>query len=136
MMAGLRQNLLQISEQGQRASSIIADMLAHARAGTSPSQPTDLNALVAKNLRLAYQAAPNWGIAPDVELETDFAPGLLLVAVMPQELGRALMQLFANAFYAVRSRQWAGEPGYQPQVRVGTRRVGTTVEIWVGDNGL
>lgn len=135
IMAGLRQNLLQISQQGQRASSIIADMLAHARAGTSPSQPTDLNALVAKNLVLAYQAVPDWDITPAVELETDFAPDLPPVTVMPQELGRALMQLFANAFYAVRSRQRAGEPGYQPQVRVGTRRVGTAVEIWVGDNG-
>ena len=134
---GLRQNLLQISQQGQRASSIIADMLAHARIGTSPPQATDFNALVAENLLLAdHNPRSAAGPGPaDVELHTNFTPALRPVATVPQDLGRALLNLFTNAFYAVRQRQQTGEAGYQPMVSVSTRQVDGTVEVRVHDNG-
>ena len=131
MMAGLRQNLREISQHGQRASSIIADMLAHARTGGQAS-PTDLNALVAEAVRLADPATAD---AAAVEVHTDFAPDLAPVAVAAPELGRALLNLLTNALYAVRHRQQDGEPGYRPVVRVSTRRVGGAVEIRVRDNG-
>ena len=131
MMAGLRQNLREISQHGQRASSIIADMLAHARTGGQAS-PTDLNALVAEAVRLADPATAD---AAAVEVHTDFAPDLAPVAVAAPELGRALLNLLTNALYAVRHRQQDGEPGYRPVVRVSTRRVGEAVEIRVRDNG-
>ena len=135
--AGLRQNLLQISQQGQRASSIIADMLAHARNGTSPPQPTDLNALVAENL-LRADHGPRSATGPGpvaVELHTSFSPGLRPVAAVPQDLGHALLNIFTNSFYAVRQRQQMGEAGYQPMVSVSTRQVEGMVEVRVHDNG-
>ena len=134
---GLRQNLLQISQQGQRASSIIADMLAHARNGTTPAQPTDLNALVADSLlRSDYGSRTATGpVAVAVELHTSFAPGLKPVAAVSQDLSRALLNLFTNAWYAVRQRQQTGEAGYQPMVRVSTRQAEGMVEIRVHDNG-
>ena len=135
IMAGLRQNILQISEQGQRASAIIADMLAHARTGSSPPQPTDLNALVAEYLlRADHSPRPPHGPAA-IELHTSFAPGLGPLAVVPAELGRALLNLFANALHAVRQRQQATPTGYQPMVSVSTRRANGAVEIRVRDNG-
>jgi len=134
ILAGLKQNLREISQHGQRASSIIADMLAHARSGTRPRVPTDLNALVAENLRLATLGSPAENGGP-IGVRTDFAPGLGRVAVVPQELGRALLNLFTNAAYAVRRRQQAGEAGYEPVISASTRRVGAEVEIRVRDNG-
>ncbi len=133
IMAGLRQNLQEISQHGQRASFIIADMLAHARTGSSPHVPTDLNALVAENLRLAGNDTSGPRAAVPVRVDTDFAPDLAPVLAAPPELGRALLNLFTNALYAARQRR--GGPG-QPQVRVSTRRVGQEVEIRVRDNGV
>ncbi|MDB5268348.1 MAG: tetratricopeptide repeat protein [Hymenobacter sp.] len=136
ILDGLKQNLHEISAHGQRASAIIADMLAHARPGPRQPVPTDLNALVAENLRLAYQGAPGQDITPAVELETCFDPAVGTVAAVPQELGRALLNLFANAFYAVRQHQHVSGPGFQPQVGVQTRRVAGWVEVEVSDNGF
>ncbi|MDO7851011.1 ATP-binding protein [Hymenobacter convexus] len=135
IMAGLKQNLREISQHGQRASSIITNMLAHARTGTSPLEPTDLNTLLADNLRLATQAAPTPAGAVPVQLDTHFAPNLALVAVVPQELGRAFLNLFTNALYAVRRRQEI-DPGYQPMLSVQTTRTAGGVEIRVRDNGI
>ncbi len=137
MMDGLRQNLRQISQQGQRASAIIADMLAHAR--TSPTQPqpqpTDLNALVAEYLLLADHGprTPNGPAA--VELHTSFGFDVGLVPAVPPEIGRALLNRFTNALHAVRQRQQASPAGYQPTLNMSTRRLADAVEITVRDNG-
>ncbi|MDO7848729.1 tetratricopeptide repeat protein [Hymenobacter sp. M29] len=135
IMAGLKQNLREISQHGQRASSIITNMLAHARTGTSPLEPTDLNALLADSLRLATQAAPTPAGAAPVQLDTDFAPNLAPVPAVPQELGRAFLNLFTNALYAVRRRQ-ESTPDYQPVLSVQTARTEGGVEIRVRDNGI
>ena len=135
ILDGLKQNLRNISQHGLRASSIIKQMLDHARTGPRERQPTDLNALVAEYLLRTDHGKPSSGATSAVELHTTFAPGLPPVAAVPDELGRALLSLFANALYAVRQRQ-AHEPGYQPIVSVSTRRVGQEVEVRVRDNGL
>ncbi|OGX89089.1 hypothetical protein BEN47_08160 [Hymenobacter lapidarius] len=135
IMAGLKQNLKNISQHGRRASSIIKEMLDHARTGTREPQPTDINALVAEYLLRTDHGKPMPGAASAIELHTSFAPGLQPVAVVPDELGRALLNLFNNALYSVRQRQ-AQEPGYQPMVSVTTQRVGPEVEIRVRDNGV
>jgi len=143
ILAGLKQNLQQISQHGQRASSIIKDMLAHSRSGAAPRQPTDLNALVAEHLRLAYEGAQAANPDFTATLHQDFDPGLGLVSLVGPDLGRVLLNLCTNAFYAVRERQQmaaAVGPGeeaapYVPGVVVSTRRVGDDVEIRVRDNG-
>jgi len=135
IMAGLRKNLREISQHGQRASSIIANMLAHARSGSSQREPTDLNALVMKNLQLADQGNATGESAVPVSLATDLALNMPTVQAAPQELGRALLNLFTNALHATRQRQRQSPPDYRPQVQVRTRRVGHGVEISVRDNG-
>ena len=135
IMAGLKQNLREISQHGQRASAIIADMLAHARTGRSQREPTDLNALITENLRLADHNHLALDGPAAIALRTDFAPNLGLVPVVPQEMGRALLNLFTNALHAVRRRQQLGEPDYHPLVSVRTQRVDDAVEIRVRDNG-
>ena len=146
ILAGLKQNLQQISQHGQRASSIIRDMLAHSRSGAGPRVPTDLNALAEENLLLAYQALRTQSPEFDAQLVRDFDPHLGLVAVVTSDLGRVLLNLCANALHAVRERQRAlalipppaalAAPHYEPTVTVRTRRTaGRTVEIRVCDNG-
>ena len=147
ILAGLKQNLQQISQHGQRASSIIKDMLAHSRSGASPRVPTDLNALAEENLLLAYQALRTQSPDFNAQLVRDFDPHLGPVAVVASDLGRVLLNLCANALHAVRERQRElalvptpvalAAPHYEPTVTVRTRRMGArTVEIRVCDNGL
>ena len=136
ILAGLKQNLLQISQHGQRATSIIKDMLAHSRTGTGPRQPTDLNALVEDSLRLAHQGLLVKDKTFEVGLKTDLSAGLPAVAAVPQDLGRVLINLFTNAFQAVRERQQAHPTAaYRPEVGVATRAVPGGVEIRIRDNG-
>nr|WP_262987470.1 ATP-binding protein [Hymenobacter psychrotolerans] len=136
IMAGLKQNLQEISQHGTRASSIIRDMLAHSRAGTGPRHPTDLNALVTEQAHLAYQGLQAQHPGFQATLTLDLAPELPLLEVAPQDMGRALLNLLINAFYAVQQRANTTESGYTPQVEVRTRQVGDAIEIRVRDNGL
>jgi two-component system NtrC family sensor kinase len=137
IMAGLKQNLLKISQQGQRASAIITDMLAHARTGTGPHVPTELNALVAEALALAYQGLRVQDPAFHATLVQDFAPNLAPVPVVPSDLTRVLVNLCTNALHAVRQRQQGDAAiAYQPTVTVCTRQAATgSIEITVHDNG-
>jgi two-component system NtrC family sensor kinase len=135
ILAGLKQNLREISQHGQRATAIIAGMLEHARAGTGPRVPTPLNALVEDSLRLAYQGLRAQDRDFRAHLTTALDPALPLVAVVPQDLGRVLINLLTNAFHAVRQRQQAGEAGYRPEVHVQTSAGPGGVEIRIADNG-
>ncbi|MGI4738380.1 MAG: ATP-binding protein [Janthinobacterium lividum] len=135
LVGDLRQNLTKIAQHGQRASSIVRGMLAHSRANTSVRAPTDLNALCDEYLRLAYHGLRAKDKTFNASLQTDFLPSLPPVEGVGADLGRVLLNLFTNAFYAVQKRQQAGEAGYQPTVRVATAHVGPHVEIRVSDNG-
>ena len=135
LLADLRQNLQRISQHGGRASGIVRGMLAHSRAGSGERQPVDVNGLADEYLRLAYHGLRAKNKTFNATLETDFAPGLPKVEAVPGDLGRVLLNLLTNAFYAVQKRQQQGEAGYAPTVRVQTRLVQAGVEIRVRDNG-
>ncbi len=136
IMAGLRRNLHEISQHGQRASSIISSMLSHARTGATVLLPTDLNALVANQLRLAYEGRPeSAGALPPTVLHQVLEPALPLVPLLAADLERVLLNLFTNALYALAARARQAGPGYVPELRVSTRQVGATIEVQVRDNG-
>ena len=137
LLTDLKHNLHKINLHGQRASSIVRGMLAHSRQSTGQREPTDLNALAEEYLRLAYHGLRAKDKTFNATLEMDFAPVLPLVPAVPGDLGRVLLNLFTNAFYAVQKRQQAGAgPGYQPTVRVSTARCGDdAVQVRVRDNG-
>ena len=145
ILVGLKQNLKQISQHGQRASSIIKDMLEHSRTGTGQRVACDLNALADESITLAYQGLCANDKAFQATLGKEFDPKLGLVAVVTQDLGRVLLNLCTNALYAVRQRQQealahaTGHPtaGYEPTVTVSTHRpTSQAVEIRVRDNGI
>ncbi|OGX87343.1 hypothetical protein BEN47_11065 [Hymenobacter lapidarius] len=131
----LAQNLVKISHHGRRAAGIVKGMLEHSQTSAGERQPTDLNRLCDEYLRLAYQGLRAKDKSFNATLNTNFLADLPLVAVVGTDVGRVLLNLFTNAFYAVRQRQQAGEPGYAPAVGVQTRWDGSRVEIRVTDNG-
>jgi len=138
ILAGLKQNLKSISQHGQRATSIIKDMLEHSRSGTHQSELTDLNALTEEHLHLAYAGLQTQDPGFRATLLTAYDPALAPVPVVPQDLGRVLINLFTNGFHAVRQRQRdaGGQPtAFVPELAVTTRAVPGAVEIHVRDNG-
>jgi two-component system NtrC family sensor kinase len=135
LLTDVSANLHKILTHGKRASTIIKGMVEHARTSVGAGQPTNLNALVEDYLLTSYRAQRARDSAFACTLATDFDATIEQVNVVPQEIGRALMNLFANAFYAVSERQTQDAPAYQPTVRVSTLKVSTGIEIRVGDNG-
>lgn len=137
ILAGLKQNLQQISQHGQRATSIIKGMLEHSRTGTGQRARVDLNALVEDSLRLAHQGLRTKDRDFEVQLTTALAPGLPAVSVVPLDLGRVLINLFTNAFYALQQRQHQLPAGsaYRPELTVSTQTGPGGVEIRIHDNG-
>lgn len=136
LLADLKQNLVKITQHGGRAASIVRGMLEHSRTSSGERIPTDVNQLADEYLRLAYHGLRAKDKSFNATLLPDFDPALPPVKVIAQDLGRVLLNLLSNAFYAVRQRQLRGEAGYAPTVSISTRKVGERVEIQVRDNGM
>ncbi len=135
LLADLKQNLEKISHHGSRASNIVRGMLQHSRANGGQREPTDLNALTDEYLRLAYHGLRAKDKTFNATLLTDLDSSLGLVRVVPQEMGRVLLNLFTNAFYAVQQRKKAGDADYQPTVTIQTRGADGQAFIIIRDNG-
>ncbi len=134
--ADLQQNLSKINHHGQRASAIVKGMLEHSRTGDAMNRvSTDLSALADEYLRLAYHGLRARDSSFNAMMETHFDPDLPLVSVIPQDIGRVLLNLINNAFYAVNEKAKLGIEGYQPTVTVSSSIVGDKVTIKVQDNG-
>ena len=141
LSADLRQNMQQIVHNGQRASNIVRAMLEHSSNSTGERQATDLNGLAEEYLKLAYHGFRAKHSGFTAILKTDFAVDLPHLEVVAGDVGRVLLNLYNNAFYAVRQRQVqessaTPEPVYEPTIWVSTRLVEGQVELRVQDNGL
>jgi two-component system, NtrC family, sensor kinase len=136
IMGDLKQNLQKIHHHGQRADAIVKNMLQHSRTTAGEKQLTNLNNLADEYLRLAYHGLRSKDKSFTCTLDTFYDLKLEKVEVVPQDIGRVLLNLFNNAFYAVQQRQKLGQEDYQPTVTVSThRQEGQQVEIRVRDNG-
>ncbi|GAB2600285.1 tetratricopeptide repeat-containing sensor histidine kinase [Spirosoma areae] len=135
LLGDLKQNLQKITLHGGRASAIVKGMLEHSRSATGERLLTDLNVLCDEYLRLAYHGFRAKDKDFNAELKTDFYPHLGSIEVVPQEMGRVLLNLYNNAFYAVQQKRKTASPDYQPTVTINTARVDGHVQIRVGDNG-
>ena len=133
--ADLKENLTKIHHHGQRADSIVKGMLQHSRSNNGQKEPTDLNALADEYLRLAYHGLRAKDQSFNATMETDFDTKLPKVNVVPQDIGRVLLNLITNAFYAVDERKRSAPEGYEPTVWVKTQKTAAGVEITVRDNG-
>ena len=133
--ADLKTNLKKINHHGQRASAIVKGMLEHSRASTGVKEPTDLNALADEYLRLAYHGLRAKDNSFNATMETHFDLDLPIIEVIPQDIGRVLLNLINNAFHAVNEKAKQGIEGYSPTVTISSRKLGDTLEISVKDNG-
>jgi signal transduction histidine kinase len=135
ILSDLALSVAKVGEHGERANHIVAGMLLHARGESGRRRLTDLNALVAEAVHLAYQGCRGREALVPVEVETVVDHTLTPVDVYPQDLSRVVVNLTQNALYAVRERKWAAGPDYTPRVTVRTRDLGGEVELRVRDNG-
>jgi len=131
----IQQNEDKISHHGKRADAIVKGMLQHSRASSNVKEPTDINKLADEYLRLAYHGLRAKDKTFNAELETDFGDNLPGINVVPQDIGRVLLNLFTNAFYATQQKQKQDLPGYKPTVSVATVTKNNEVIITVKDNG-
>ena len=100
----IKQNLEKINHHGKRADSIVKGMLQHSRSSSGVKEPTDINALADEYLRLAYHGLRAKDKSFNAKFETTFEKGIGKVNVIPQDIGRVILNLITNAFYAVNER--------------------------------
>jgi signal transduction histidine kinase len=131
----INENEKKIIYHGKRADSIVKGMLQHSRSNDGKKQPTDLNALADEYVRLAYHGLRAKDKSFNANIETDFDKKLEKVNLIPQEIGRVLLNLLTNAFHAVKERKGSEADGFQPTVWVKTKKIPDGVQISVHDNG-
>ena len=132
----LTQNLGKIYEHGQRADRIVKSMLEHSRVGTGTKGPIDLNRLADDFLRLTYDSLRTKDKNFDTELITRFDENLPKVSVIGQDIGRVLVNVFNNAFYATQQKAKTAGAGYRPVVEIITSQKDNQAELIVRDNGV
>ena len=136
ILTDLSQNQEKISHHGKRASSIVKGMLEHSRASTGEKEMTDINKLADEYLRLSYHGLRAKDKDFNADFKTDFDENLPKIEVIPQDIGRVLLNLINNAFWAVNHRKLqSNDENYTPSVLVTTKQLENAIEIRVKDNG-
>jgi len=134
------ENLDKIAHHGKRADGIVKGMLQHSRTSTGVKEPTDINVLADEYLRLAYHGLRAKDKSFNAIMKTDFDESIGKINVIPQDIGRVVLNLITNAFYTVTEKKKqltsiASNEPFEPTVLVSTKKSGNTVEIHVEDNG-
>ena len=124
-----------INHHGKRADAIVKGMLQHSRNSSGKKELTDINALCDEYLRLAYHGFRAKDKSFNAKYETHFDNGIDKINVVPQEMGRVILNLINNAFYAVSERKKLNQDGYETVVSVSTKKLEDKIEVRVKDNG-
>src|SRR6476620_7097792 len=140
----IQDNEEKITFHGKRADAIVKSMLQHSRTSSGKKEPTDINALADEYLRLAFHGLRAKDKSFNAKFETDFDDSIGQINIVHQDIGRVLLNLINNSFYSVSEKQKQEIPGYEPTIKVTTKRLGDRfdpdndrdrVEIRVADNG-
>jgi signal transduction histidine kinase len=132
----IKENETKINHHGKRADAIVKNMLQHSRKTSGQKELTDINALCDEYLRLSYHGLRAKDKSFNADFETKFDTALAPINVVPQDIGRVILNLINNAFYAVNERQKKEQnSGYKPVVTLTTSKQGDQVVIEVADNG-
>jgi signal transduction histidine kinase/ligand-binding sensor domain-containing protein len=129
-------NEQKINHHGQRADAIVKNMLQHSRTSKGEKQLTNLNALANEYLLLSYHGLRAKNKSFNTSIKTHFDESIGHVAVVPQDIGRVLLNLLNNAFYAVHGQMKKLGEGYEPTVSVSTKKLHDKIELQVQDNGM
>ena len=133
----IKDNGQKINHHGKRAGDIVKGMLQHSRNSSGQIELTDINALCDEYLRLAYHGLKAKDKSFNAKFNTDLDVSLPTLNVVPQDIGRVILNLITNAFYAVNERLRQAQPDshYEPMVSVSTKKVDNKILVSVKDNG-
>ena len=129
------ENEEKINHHGKRADAIVKGMLLHSRVSTGQKELTNINGLADEYLRLSYHGLRAKDKTFNAEIKTDFDEAIGKINIVPQDIGRVLLNLYNNAFYAVMEKKKQVGEHYDPTVSVSTKKLDNKVEIRVKDNG-
>jgi two-component system NtrC family sensor kinase len=129
-------NLEKVVHHGKRADSIVKGMLQHSRTSNGQKEMTDINMLADEYLRLSYQGLRAKKKSFNATIKTDFDENIGKINIIPQDVGRALLNLYNNAFYSVSEKKNKLGTDYEPVVTVTTKKIIDKIEIHVRDNGI
>jgi len=135
LLSTLKDNEEKINHHGKRADAIVKGMLQHSRSNSGIKEPTDINTLTDEYLRLAYHGMRAKDKTFSAKFETGFDEGIGKINIIPQDIGRVMVNLITNAFYAVAEKKKTEADDYEPTVKLSTKKLNGKVEIKVTDNG-
>ena len=134
LLTTLKGNEEKIIHHGKRADAIVKGMLQHSRSSACVKELTNINALTDEYLRLSYRGLTATDKDFNAEMNTDFDSIVGKINIFPQDIGRVLLNLYNNAFYAVNEKRMRHPEGYEPTVTVTTKKVGDKVLLTVNVN--
>ena len=147
----LKENESKINYHGKRADAIVKNMLQHSRNGSAQKEPTDINKLTDEYVRLSFHGMRAKDKTFNAELDLQYDPAIGKINIIPQDIGRVLLNILNNAFYAVNEKQKSGLKNYSPKITVTTSLKNNIIEsifppdkssleksvmISIADNGL
>ncbi len=135
LLNDIKKNLEKINHHGKRAADIVKGMLQHSRSSSGKKEPTDINALCDEYLRLSYHGLRAKDKNFNATMKTDFDESIGNINIIPQDIGRVVLNLLTNAFYVVNEKTQQNREGYEPTVSITTKKLGDIVEIKISDNG-
>ena len=124
-----------IIHHGKRADAIVKGMLQHSRSSAGVKEPINFNDLAGEYLRLAYQVLKGKDASFNATIKTNFDEAIGNINIVPQDIGRVLLNLYNNAFYAVTEKAKQQPGGYEPTISVSSKKINNKVELTVKDNG-
>jgi signal transduction histidine kinase len=135
LLNDIADNEEKINHHGKRADAIVKGMLQHSGASSGQKEPADINALADEYLRLSYHGFRAKDKSFNAGIRTDFNESIGKVNVVPQDIGRVLLNLYNNSFYAMNEKIKQHPHDYQPSISVTTEKLNNSIKITVKDNG-
>jgi signal transduction histidine kinase len=136
LASDIEENEQKINLHGKRADAIVKGMLQHSRKNIGEKQPTDINVLTDEYLRLSFHGMRAKDKSFNATMQTSFDESIGKANIVPQDIGRVLLNLFNNAFYAVNEKKKQQSEDYEPTVLVNTKKLADKIEVRVQDNGM
>ncbi len=131
----IKDNEQKINHHGKRADAIVKGMLQHSQSSSGLKEPSDINKLGDEYLRLSYHGLRNKDKNFNATMKTEFDQTIGKINIVPQDIGRVLLNLYNNAFYAIAEKKKQQPEGYEPTVSVSTKKDGDKIFVSVKDNG-
>jgi signal transduction histidine kinase/ligand-binding sensor domain-containing protein len=135
LLSTLKDNEEKINHHGKRADAIVKGMMQHSRRSSGLKEPTDINALADEYLRLSYHGLRAKDNSFYASMKADFDKSIANINIISQDIGRVLLNLYNNAFYAVYEKKKSAADGYEPTVSINTKKADNKIVITIKDNG-